>query len=213
MCLARDNPFRMARLEQLAFDFRLSHGDGWTSLLRRLELVGYRGAIVGPHGSGKTQLLSQLVPRLEERGFRVHSLFLNQQARKYPGAFFASRQLSRNDLIVLDGCEQLGFWKWRTFLRQAESAGGILVSVHRPGRLPTVWQCSTDVTLLQDLLRQLDVHTVPQDLLHSAFLLHQGNLRDILRHFYDLAASGRLSGGSPRSHVAWPSSPPAADPA
>jgi len=201
MCLARDNPFRMARLEQLAFDFRWSHEEGWASLLRRLEVVDYRGAIIGPHGSGKTQLLSQLVPRLEARGFRVHSLFLNQQSREYPGRFFASRRLSRHDLIVLDGCEQLGFWKWRTFLRQAAAAGGILVSVHRPGRLPTVWQCSTDLSLLQDLLTQLDVHTVPQEVLESVFLHHQGNLRDILRHFYDLAASGQLNCGLPQSRA------------
>ena len=46
---ARQNPFAIDRVTSLPF--RLPEGD-WPALMTRLQDLNYRGAVVGPHGTG-----------------------------------------------------------------------------------------------------------------------------------------------------------------
>ena len=116
MMRARDNPFATDRVLQLRYQFRTSPDDGLDALLARLESLRFRASIIGPHGSGKTTLLEDLGVHLADRGWHIHSLFLNEQDRAYPLEFLRhSPQFTLHDIILLDGCEQLGPWNWRRF--------------------------------------------------------------------------------------------------
>lgn len=192
MMRARHNPFATEHVLRLRYQFRNPDGDGWSALLARLEALRFHAAIVGPHGSGKTTLLEDLGPRLRDRGFRTHAVFLNEQDRDYPVDFLRRVRpgLTENDIILFDGCEQLGLFNWLRFCRQTRRAGGLIVTTHRPGRLPLLRQCATDPDLLDDLVRRLggDASRPTPTNIRRLYDSHHGNLRDALRALYDIAA-------------------------
>ncbi len=185
---ARDNPFAVERVLRLRYQFRVG---SWPSLLTRLESLRYCAAIVGPHGSGKSTLLEELGERLSVSGFRVHRLFLNEQSRAYPTEFvrLVHDSMTPNDLILFDGCEQLGPFAWRRFRWQTRRAGGLIVTTHRPGRLPTLWNCETNPELLSDLVSQLlaDSSNIAAEQIRHLYEKHGGSVREALRELYDLA--------------------------
>jgi hypothetical protein len=210
---ARDNPFRAARvLSAIRYRMPGAHAGGGKSvgvdaLIPRLESLHFRAAIVGPHGSGKTTLL-------EQRGFRIVHLRLDTDDPRLPrewrpsawlrARLWAKRQtgmalrmrLDRNDIVCLDGAEQLGAIAWAWFERLTRRAGGLIVTTHAPGRLPTLFACKTNVTLLDGIMRQLAadglVEAPPAE---ELFARHHGNVRDALRELYDVYAADPATPG------------------
>ncbi len=192
MLRARDNPFATERVLRLRYQFRNATNDGWPALLTRLKSMHYRAAIAGPHGSGKTTLLEDLGQQLQEQGFQLHSIFLNEQDRTYPIEFVRRVRggLTQNDIILFDGCERLGPLNWRRFRWQTRHAGGLIITTHRPGRLPLLRRCETDPELLDDLVRRLWGNGVlpARTDIRRLYEAHCGNLREALRELYDKVA-------------------------
>lgn len=178
---ARDNPFASDRV--LAVRYRLPGDWTWEGLLDRLAALGWRAAIVGPHGRGKTTLLEDLAPRLEARGFRVRMLTLWDEHPRLGAEDRAHlRDLGPRDFLLLDGAEQLGPLSWLLLKRRCRGAGGLLVTSHRPGLLPTLLECDTSPELLAGIVRELGAE-VPDP--EALFARHGGNLRNALRELYD----------------------------
>ena len=210
---ARDNPFATARVHQIRYRF---DGTAWEDLMARLKSMNGRGAIVGPEGAGKTTLLEDFVPRLRERGWDVVWLRLTREQPRLPSQMLralASR-LTANSFILFDGAEQLSPWGWWSFLRLFRRAGGLIITSHRAGLLPTLIRCETSSRLLAgivaDLLRGTALpEGVPPDWL---FRKHGGNLREALRELYDLfsttgeAQATARSGGEESSFALAPTS-------
>lgn len=190
---ARDNPFATERVLRLRYQFEAA--DGWPNLLDRLHALRYRAAIIGPHGSGKTTLLEDMGGRLQDKGFRIHFLFLNEQNRGYPAEFVRrlGPRLTLNDIVLFDGCEQLGPVNWWRFQRQMQPAGGLIVTTHTAGRLPVLWQCQTAPRLLANLVEQLTgpVTCPSESAIRRLYERHHGNLREALRELYDSASQSR----------------------
>ena len=185
-----ENPFRVGCIEALGYrapDF------SWEGFLGRLAALGYWGAVVGPHGSGKTTLLLEAQGRLASRGVRVAFRLLNDLV---PGK---RRQVLRwvealpgDTVLFLDGAEQLDFVTWRLLCWRARRLRGLVVTVHRPGRLPTVYETGTGTALLRGLLEEL----VPGE---AAFWWPRaqghyarcgGNVREVFLALYDDCARG-----------------------
>lgn len=188
---ARDNPFATERVLRLRYQFPTA--DSWPVLMARLASLNYRAAIVGPLGSGKTTLLEDLGGRLQNRGFRIHSIFLNDQDNAYPLKFMrtVARRLTSNDIILLDGCEQLNLFNWLRFRWDTRRAGGLIVTTHHPSRLPQLWQCETNPELLNNLIHQLLNRTASitsASEIRRLYKSHDGNLREALRELYDIAS-------------------------
>lgn len=186
MLPARHNPFRTERILQVRY--RLS-GITWEDLLRRLEELNWRAAIVGPEGSGKTTLLEDLVAHLKSQGYTVTLLRLSAQKPRFDPALppGAGAELSRQDFILLDGAEQLNWLAWRRFLGRCRSAGGLVVTLHRPARLPTLIECRTSPELLEKIVAGI-IGPMPSGLreeLPALFDRHQGNVRNALSELYD----------------------------
>lgn len=178
---ARDNPFASDRV--LKVRYRLPEGWTWESLLDRLAALGWRAAIVGPHGRGKTTLLEDLAPRLEARGFRTRMLTLWDDHPRLSSEDQARlRDLGPRDFVLLDGAEQLGRLSWHFLKRRCRRAGGLLITSHRPGLLPTLLECDTSPELLAGIVRELGVEVSDAETL---FARHGGNLRNALRELYD----------------------------
>lgn len=186
---ARDNPFRTERI--LSVRYRLE-GATWPALLKRCEELQYRGALVGPHGSGKTTLLEDLDKKLRQQGFATRFLRLDHDHPRFePGILRRlTLELSSREILLFDGAEQMDPVRWRWFKWRTARAGGLIITVHRPGRLPTLWECRTSPVLLAEIMAQLlgerSSH-MPERSRHL-FQKYQGNLRDALRECYDLLA-------------------------
>ena len=192
---ARENPFAAQRIEQLRYDWQ----DGsWQRLFERLAALGHRGALVGPQGAGKTTLLLELGERLNEAGWCVRRLRLSRD----PAADSSRRLrdfvtgLDARHFLLLDSAEQLGWPRWYWFARRARSAGGLVITTHRPGRLPTLHDCRTSPELARQLVSQLWGSDELRPLVDQLFRHYRGNVRDVLRALYDLAAADEIRRGT-----------------
>lgn len=206
---ARHNPFRSERVEALRF--RLSEGD-WSALLDRLAAQRYRGAIVGPKGSGKTTLLLELAARLRGLGFAVDTVMADGAGPLSREASSALRPRARSGqgILLLDGADRLGWWSWRRLRAALPAHRGLVVTLHRPGRLETLHTCRTSPALLAELVTEL--MQAADDRVSAArggafdlddlsvarlFRASGGDLRQALRRLYDRWAVA-CAGGQPR---------------
>lgn len=190
---ARHNPFSMDRVETIRYR---PLGATFEDILARLEAMSYRAAIVGPQGAGKTTLLEDIQHALERRGFRTRMVFVNDTS---PLDCSTRRQLIsylRNDeIVLLDGADAIGpaMWTWlkRRLLRQA---AGLVITTHRPGRLPTLIDCVTTPGLLGVIVTELlpKEHDIEGPTLDRLYHRYQGNIRNCLRELYDLCACDRV---------------------
>jgi GTPase SAR1 family protein len=179
---ARDNPFSSRKILKIRY---LPQSTTWVELLARLKHLNYRAGIVGPEGSGKTTLLEDLAGELGEQfPIRWFSLRLDSSVPLVDG-------IDEKDLVFVDGADLLDRFSWRSLL--GLPCAGLIVTLHQPMHLPTLIQCSANPELLQNILRQLigDSAEKMRETSRSLFLKHNGNLRDVLREFYDIWATQR----------------------
>ena len=191
---ACDNPFRVQRLSRLAY--RLD-GATWDALLARFAALDRRAALVGPEGRGKSTLLFELGARLERQGFRLRLATLRRGERRLASSDWERLfgGASERDLILVDGAQELAPREWRRVREASRRAGGLLITSHRAGMLPTLHECRTTPELLGELMAELlDGATAPDVALaslaaaRSRFDRHGGNLRDALLAAYDECA-------------------------
>jgi len=193
-CRPADNPFASSRIDMLDYRFPACTID---DLVTGLSHSHHRGAIVGPHGSGKTTLLENIGARLEGE---IVWIRLNAEDRT-PGAKARAHLpeiLERRHVVLVDGAEQFGGWAWWRFHRRIRTAGAIIITSHRSGRLPTIYECATDVGLLAELVKQLAPQMADSIDFDEVFDRHDGNIRLCFRELYDrCAGSGARGDGVP----------------
>jgi hypothetical protein len=175
-----DNPFAVHRV--LLERYRLSERD-WTRLLDRLTALRHRAAIVGPSGSGKTTLLEDLAGRLSLAGHRTRLVRWDSSNRKLPELSAFNGPV----MLLCDGAEQLRWLDWCRLRLYSARLGGLVITSHREGMLPTLHRCETSAAVLEDLCASLGLRLTGSRCraLHER---HRGNLRDALRELYDECA-------------------------
>lgn len=187
---AHTNPFRAGCIESLAF--RWPSGCDPETLLDRWSSLGCRAALIAPKGHGKTTLLATLKPLWSDRGWTIHHDVLREETPRFPRHYRQTVVPAWHDrtLLLLDGSEQLSPWAWWRWKRWSRRAGGVLITRHRPGGLPTLLQLQTSPQLLADLLTELwpgslaDLPAPPDQLWRE----ENGDLRLVFRRLYDWAA-------------------------
>lgn len=190
---ARDNPFSTDRVLRIRYEPR---GATWDELLTRFVTLGFRGAVIGHHGAGKTTFVEDFAERLPSLGLQPRLVWLHDRSGREErrGLFRVAAGLAAGDCLILDGAEQLGWLQWRRLRWLARRTGGLLITQHARGRLPTFWRCETDVELLADIVCRLQPEAGGKHSLAKLYRQHRGNLREVLRTLYDRAAE-EIRGG------------------
>ena len=156
-----------------------------------------RWAIVGPHGSGKSTLISHLLSNPTLRNaFPANALMrLDSSSLKLPRWWSVIRQLPKNQLLAIDGFEQLRFWmQWTLKSLASLQKCKLLITTHQ--KLPsfnTLWETSIDSQIEQHVLSimlQAEFPTKLNDVLQSDAWRtsrdrHGSNLRESLFDMYD----------------------------
>ena len=184
------NPFSTRHVRPGAIPFRFPAGKSSEGLLDRLARNGGRGQIVGPHGSGKSALVATLIAALQESGRRTLLIELHDAERRLPPSFPWQSAFEPGTVVIVDGYEQLGLWSrfaLRRFCRRRRL--GLVVTSHRSVGMPDLFRTTTSLALAQQIVHDLlgsDRSPVTRDEVDERFLLHQGNMREVLFDLYDL---------------------------
>ena len=168
------------------------------SLVARLDALGGSGAIVGPHGTGKSTVLSHLGDSIAAGKRPVGRVRLRSR-RDIPAAVRSVRDASRGGLVCIDSWELLGFASRAVVRGLARARGvGLLVTSHGPAGLPTLVSCRGTRALLGALVGELPDHdqwfgtTIVAADLEAAIEAANGDVRQALDRLYDRFEQGRL---------------------
>ena len=183
----QDNPFAMARLEQLLAFRPEWHGQSWDGLLARAETARGKLAVVGRHGAGKTTLLDAMASRLAARGHPMHSVFFNDTHRSLEPAIAELPRDLRDAIILVDGDTHLPLIGRARLTRRLAAARLVLCTRHRRCLLPVFIRLRPDAALLHRCVREVAGSIYPRlaPQLDAWFVLESGNIRHVLRRCYD----------------------------
>ena len=199
-----DNPFsahRVAGLSYVEQDHRLSE------IAQRLRGLRYRGAIVGPTGSGKSALLQALGDELMDHGLTPLPLILDRERTKALPADWRRtvRKARPTDALLLDGFDTLPWWARLWVLAQSRKAGAVIVTSQRPLRMPTAARTHASSDLFVKLIEALDPAVVDHIDAQGLYRQSGGDLRLALS-----LAAGAYAERGPEPAIA---KPKAANPA
>jgi energy-coupling factor transporter ATP-binding protein EcfA2 len=185
----RVNPFATCWTRPGALSFRFSNGQSVEQLISQLAAQQWNGAIVGPHGSGKSTLLESLKRVIAAAGRTIQAISLRDGQRRLPRDFFATWASDSNAVVIIDGYEQLG-WPARLHLslRCFATGVGLLVTSHRPIRIPTLIRLAPDRQLIEQLVCRLCAEvstTITRADIAASHACHGSNVREILFDLYD----------------------------
>lgn len=188
MSSASENPFRTSRLLAVAAPAGAADDE---ALLARWRAAGRRGALLGPHGTGKTTRLRALADRLAAEGWHVVRVQWHDDGTTTPADWRAAlRRADARTLVCLDGAENLGRLGLYRIFHYARRAGGLLATLHRPAwLLPTLARHAPDEALF--IAHAAALAPGCEVAARAAFAVAGGNAHEAFRALY--LAYSRLS--------------------
>jgi len=169
--------------------------DSPEALLERLDQLGGRGLICGPHGSGKSTLLRHLMAAAAGRGWKTRVVTLRSRADFGPALGAIVAAAGHGHLLGIDSWEKLGAAGRLLAPLAARRAGRIVVTTHQPQACwPILLNLQPDAPtfrrLVGRLLSQVDSRGTmaaefAADQLDAIFRRHRGNLREAFFELYD----------------------------
>ncbi len=211
-----ENPFATSFVRPGKTPFLFPPGEDADALVRRLQDCGWWGQITGQHGAGKSTLLHTLRAPLERAGREICWLTLRQGQRRLEISSQQRAAWSSQTLVIVDGFEQLPWWRrWRLKRWVKRGGAGLLVTAHSNVNLPQLLHVETSLeTALQVVEGLLSQHReslqlqapsgqadnsappgeISADAIKNSFIQHNGNIREMLFTLYDLYEQQRISG-------------------
>ncbi|PQO40296.1 hypothetical protein C5Y96_01610 [Blastopirellula marina] len=197
--MMRRNPFstRFTRPGEIPFVFPA--GNSLETIIEAFQQPGAQGAIVGPHGSGKSTLLETLSEHWRKHGLVEQRVRLTASRKRET---IPLSELDANSLLVIDGFEQLLYWKQRWIRwRCQQKRARLLVTTHGDCGLPVALRTQPDWALayqLSSMLLACDVMAYEADL-YAVWNEAPGDIRAYffrLYHWCELHGIYLMSGQS-----------------
>ncbi|MCY2994147.1 MAG: hypothetical protein NTY19_40665 [Planctomycetota bacterium] len=185
------NPFSTRWIRPGAVPYLFPTGTNGAQLVVRLCELGWSAQILGEHGSGKSTLLQSLRSPLEKSGRRVELHVLHVGESRLPFDLSHTRQWGQDTQVIVDGYEQLGWYARCWLQRQCRLRNnGLLVTAHRPLRLPLLWKTESTLAVAQAVVSRLlspdQVQAITGADVRRAYAACAGNLRETLFALYDV---------------------------
>lgn len=186
----------------IAWDTSGPHAATPAAVLAALDAAGV-GALVGPHGTGKSTLLVHLeraVTASGRRASRVKAPGRDEHGRRPPrwetAAALAEAKaaidgLEPHDVLLLDSADRVGrIARWRLVRAARRRHVNVLLVAHRELGVPTLHHRQVDAGLARRLAAGLlaDGSTFPlpdAPWFAAALSEHRGNLRAVFGRLYD----------------------------
>lgn len=156
----------------------IAHEYNMDEIATRLRRHGYRGAITGPAGCGKTIMLQALGDELMEHGLSPLPLTIDPQRNKALPTDW--RRTIRNarptDALLLDGYDLLPRWARLWVLLASRRAGAVVVTANKDVHYKSLAKPRSTAHLLELLIaRMLPASNLDLDC-NAIFQECQGNL-------------------------------------
>ena len=187
---AMENPFCTRRVRPGAIPYQFPAGQTAESLVGQLRDAGWRGQIVGAHGSGKSALLAALIPAIEQAGRSTLLIELHDGQRRLPIDLGRDPRLAPPLVVIVDGYEQLSRWSRFQLNRCCRRRGlGLLATSHGPVGLPDLARTLASPGLAEQIVGELlrgRQWPLTATELRNCYRRHGGDLRELLFELYDL---------------------------
>lgn len=200
LMLSISNPFSTRCVRPGAVPFLYPDELVPETLMGRLMGLEGRGAIVGPHGCGKTTLLLDLARRIEQSGQAVHRVMIDAGSFDFAQVRNEIAGNSPHSWVALDGFDQLSGRERSWVIRYTrKSSLRLLVTAHSPCRLPTLVRLTPCVISFERVvshlcadLKERDAEVFAKwmdrwtgDAKQRLFQEHHGDIREALFSLYD----------------------------
>ena len=194
------NPFASKHIRPDANEYLFADGSSIDSTVARFNQLGHHAQIIGPHGTGKSTLLYQLVEQFNATG-NVILAKLNSSKTRLPFSLPGLLRIPGKTLVVIDGFEQLPTWKRFTIKKIAHARKlGLLVTTHEDQKMATLVRTASSPQTLKAIIRRLDRNQRlgPTDRLTERELCQlldicDGNVREVLFRLYDRVQAGNVT--------------------
>ncbi|GAB4135745.1 hypothetical protein [Thermopirellula anaerolimosa] len=185
-----ENPFSARFVRPGAIPYIFPEGHSPESIFALFRDHRRQGAVVGPHGVGKSALLAALRGYLAEKNEPFLHLELHNGQRSLSPDDRTRLESLWEGTVLMDGYEQLHSWsryQVRRLCRRRKL--GLLVTAHSAVELPAIFtpEPSSDLAwrIVEYLLQQGEPLIAREDV-EACFSRHGGNLREMLFELYDL---------------------------
>ena len=160
-------------MDYIAYEYEMQE------MAERLKRHGYRGAICGPAGCGKSVMLHALGDELMEHGLSPLPLNLHpDRLEAFPTAWRRTiRKARHTDALLLDNYDLLPMWARAWVWAASMRAGAVVVTTHRESGFKTLAKPRPTAMLLKQILEQILQPTTHQMDYQSLFEKSDGNLR------------------------------------
>ncbi|MEM8678458.1 MAG: ATP-binding protein [Planctomycetota bacterium] len=162
-----------------------------SQLTDRLVAGAYQGQICGAHVSGKSTLLMELQQELARRGIPVSRVDRPESQRAMLTRRLWQARRARQ-VVVVDGFERLRDGERAVVTGMARWwQSGLLVTCHRRGTLPLLWETEVSLPVATAVVRHLTqddaaAWAVASQQLETRLAAQRGDLRETLFELYDV---------------------------